>query len=215
MLTETRKGLDACIAAHEARWGKGGQPDRDRWVVVEPGGMATTHNTLTEALETASGEGNEPRLVRERGSDGHSELASSLIQWSWGNGHVTEVPTTVVDVDGWPARGAKSTNAAIDTGSRASYIDEQLARRLGCRIVDFNIVESSIVHGKQARAKGLECAVVSAQIGQRGRMRAALLTTYPMTECNYELVLGRDMLQHVNIKLHGPRREVEVTWLQR
>ena len=215
MLTETRKQLYACIAAHQARWARGADPDKDRWVVVEPGGKATTHNTLTEALETAGTEGSEARLVRERGSNGHCELASSLIQWSWGNGHVTGVPTTVVEVDGWPARGARSANAAIDTGSRASYIDEQLARGLECRIIDFNIVESRIAHGRQAREKGIECAVVSALIGPPNGMRPALLTTYPMTQCDYELVLGRDMLQHVNIKLDGPGRQVEVTWLQR
>ena len=128
---------------------------------------------------------------------------------------MTGVPTTVVEVDGWPARGARSANAAIDTGSRASYIDEQLARRLGCRTVDFNIVESRIVDGRQAREKGIERAVVSAHIGPPDGMRPALLTTYPMTECDYELVLGRDILQDVNIKLDGPRREVEVTWLRR
>ena len=66
--------------------GQGGASRQEPLVVVEPGGKATTHDTLTEALETAGTEGSEARLVRERGSDGHSELASSLIHWSWGNG---------------------------------------------------------------------------------------------------------------------------------
>ena len=125
----------------------------------------------------------------------------NLLTFEYSHDYVPSAPVVDVEIDGYrPELGTVSVSAFVDSGGDGTLIPQQILERIGADFQD-EVYMSGTAGGRKRFLR----YTVAIRLGQAqlGNIAAIAVT-------GIEVVLGRDVLNHFEVRLNGPAAVTEI-----